>query len=669
MDAPAPGRILEPVNPDPDDIPSNPTSGPSIGALIAQRISRREALQGIAATVVVAALPGPVAGSARARRRGQPTSLSFVELENAIPSGHACAPDHRADVLLRWGDEVLGDAPPFDPRHHTAAAQARQFGYNNDFIAYLPLPAGSRSSERGLLCVNHEYTNTHLMWPGRDGVVIEGTQLDAEQVATDMAAHGHSIVEVERRDGRWTVRDRSPFNRRLTAETVMKMTGPAAGHPRLQTTADPSGRKVRGTINNCAGGVTPWGTVLIAEENFQHYFTGDPRKTPEARNHLRYGLGRPSCNWGEFHDRFDVEKEPNEPNRFGWVVEYDPYDPFSLPVKRTALGRLKHEGATVVVNRDGRAVVYTGDDQRFDYVYRFVSSRIVDPTSRDANRELLDEGTLSVARFDADGTCRWLPLVFGTGPLTPENGFESQADLLIETRRAADLLGATKMDRPEDVETSPVTGLVYVVLTNNTKRAPNQADAANPRGPNPSGHILELIPPSGGAEGRDHTAPSYRWEVFLKAGDPSKADSGAAYHPATSKNGWFHAPDNCAFDNLGRLWIATDQGAGQLATGVPDGLRVTDTEGSGRALTKLFFTCPIGAELCGPCFTPDGETLFVSVQHPGEGAHPDGRARSTFDHPSTRWPDNDDAIPPRPAVVAITRSGGGAIGGEAGKDG
>lgn len=638
----------------------NQSLNPTMGEIIGKRFSRRGFLQGSLAVSAIAATVGPVAlmSADKARANGR-SAFSFTEVEAGVDATHHVAEGYDADILLRWGDALFADSPAFDPTKQTAAAQERQFGYNNDYVGFIPLEG---SSEHGLLVVNHEYTNPHLMFPGLVKIVagkIEQGKLSREQVDVEMAAHGGTIVEIRKVDGKWQVVPEGKLNRRITANTEMQLSGPVAGHDRVKTSADPAGTKVVGTLNNCAGGVTPWGTYIMAEENFHGYFSGElPADHAEAANYKRYGVPDGGYDWAGYYDRFDLAKEPNEPNRFGWIVEVDVMDPTSVPKKRTALGRTKHEGAESIVAKNGKVVFYLGDDERFDYVYKFVTDGTYNPDDRAANMDLLDAGTLYVAKFGEDGTMQWLPLIHGEGPLTAENGFASQADVLIETRRAADLLGATKMDRPEDVQPNGVNGKVYVMLTNNTKRKTDQVDAANPRAENAFGHIIEIA-----EDGGDFTATSGKWEVLLKCGDPSVAEVGATFSTETTKNGWFGMPDNCAIDAAGRLWVSTD-GNSNKATGRTDGLWAVDTEGDARATSKLFFRVPVGAEMCGPLFTPDDETAFVAVQHPGDGGDDwDGHGRpSYYEDLSTRWPDFKDDMPVRPAVVAITRIGGGKIG-------
>jgi secreted PhoX family phosphatase len=660
---------------DSDDIGSNRSGNRPLLELVEGRLSRRAALKAFVTTAAVGAFGSTLTSRFALAAAGDPSTLAFTPLEQVITQDHQVAPGYTAELLIRWGDPVLPGAPEFDPMNQSADAQAKQFGYNCDYLAYLPLPRGSDNSEHGLLHSNHEYTSPELMIPGwtklaaAEGVdeekradSITEASIEAqlpEQSRIEMMAHNGSVIEVKKENGKWTVVPDSQYARRITLDTEMGISGPAAGHDRMKTSYDPAGTKVFGTINNCAGGKTPWGTVLMAEENFHGYFGGgDPASSPEARNHERYGVSADArYPWWRSEDRFNLAKEPNEPNRYGWMVEYDPYDASSTPVKRTALGRMKHEGATSFVNKDGRVVLYSGDDERFEYLYRFVTNGTFDPANPEAARDLLDDGTLSVAKFDQDQVT-WLPLVHGQGPLTAENDFHSQADVLVETRRAADLLGATPMDRPEDVEPNPVNGRVYVMLTNNSRRKPEQVDAVNPRAENAHGQVVELIPPGGEGQDADHTADQFGWEFLLIAGDPAKEGSGAQYS-AQGTQAWISSPDNCAFDQQGRIWISTDQGGAQTKNNIPDGMYACDVAGDGRAYLKFFFGCPIGAEMCGPEFTPDGKTLFVAVQHPAEMDD----YVSTFENPATRWPDFKDGVPPRPSVMAITKDDGGLIGG------
>lgn len=622
--------------------------------IIAERATRRGFLLGSGATVGAVAASGFVGSlfSGQAFAQSAQSSLTFTELKRVYDVKHHVAEGYRADVVAAWGDPMRAGQEAFDPATIDAAGQADRFGYNCDYVAFMPLPRGSASSDHGLLCVNHEYVSFNVMFPGLPDDGEGGAKMTEAQVGLCNAAIGHSVVEVKREGGAWRIVQDSPLNRRITLDTPMAISGPCAGHPWMRTSYDPEGRMVRGTNYNCGGGVTPWGTVLTCEEGASDTFGGDIAATPFADVLDRYGYdGSDYYGRARFDQRFDVSKEPNEPNRFDWVVEIDPYDPASAPVKRTALGRMAHEASTVVLNKDGRVVVYMGDDDYFEYVYRFVSEGRYDPADPASGKDILDTGTLSVARFDADGTMTWIPLVHGTGPLVAGNGFADQAEVLLKTRLAADAVGATPMDRPEDMETNPVTGRVYALMTKNKKITADKLNPANTRPENLFGHIVELIPPGGAGAAADHAADSYGWDIFVLAGNPRDEKSGATFHPGTSEDGWFVNPDNLTFDPKGRMFVATD-GANDFD--IPDGIYGVDTEGPARGLPKLLFTCPAGAEATGPCFTPDGTTLFVSVQHPAEDS-------DTLETATTLWPDFREGGVPRPAVVAIQRTDGGEV--------
>ncbi|WP_138467708.1 PhoX family phosphatase [Poseidonocella sp. HB161398] len=630
---------------------------PSYGEILHRGWSRRSVLAGVMASAGAAALGAGRPAAAQAQAAALPGMARIRDAQDHWPEGYD------RQVLIRWGDALFPDSPAFDPAHLTAAAAERQFGYNNDLTLFVPLGG---AADRGLLLVSHEYATPYLMFPDMTAADYR-EKMTEEQIRVLMAATGISILEVARAGDGWQVETGSRYNRRIHMNTPIAISGPAAGDPRLCTSADPEGRLVLGTISNCNGGLTPWGTMLSGEEGAMDVFAGDyatlenqelvARQGWDEDENDEYALSR-------VDPRFVFESEPNEMYRFDWVVEIDPFDPEARPVKRTALGRFTHEGAHTMVAPDGRVVVFMGDDDDFEYIYRFVTRDAWTPGDRAANRDLLDHGTLSVARFGEDGRLHWIPLVAGEGPLTAEAGFASQADVVLNTRAAADLVGATPMDAPEGFVPHPQTGKLYVAMTENEDRLPAgegddgaQADAANPRGPNPHGHILELVPP--GTDGaRDFAADAYGWDVFVLCGDPAEPADGAMFHPGTT-TGWFTDPDNLSVDPAGRLWVTTD---GPPPPGIADAVFVMDTEGPERALPRIAYIAPVGSEACSPAFTADGTSVFISVQHPGELRMSDDEDAESIAEAGTRWPDFDPATPARPSVVVLTRRDGGMVG-------
>jgi secreted PhoX family phosphatase len=480
----------------------------------------------------------------------------------------------------------------------------------------------------------------------------------ADKVRKSQAAHGVSVVEVLERQGQWRVMPASRYARRITANTPMSLSGPASGHGLLKTAADPTGTQVLGTLNNCASGSTPWGTYLTCEENWNGYFSASEKPTEDEQ---RYGLRHQGWGyrWHEHDERFDAVKHPNEPHRFGWVVEIDPMDPHQKPVKRTALGRIKHEGATTTLTRDGRAVVYMGDDERFEYIYKFVSRDKVKPGGFKANQSLLDHGTLYVAQFDSKGFGRWLALVQGESGLTADKGFLTQADILIRTRQAADAVGATRMDRPEWLAVHPQNGEVFATLTNNSLRGQPGRDVndANPRSDNIMGHIIRWR--EGGASGGDAGDTEFRWMHFALAGDP---DAQKAEHRVAIKGDMYGSPDGLSFDESGLIWIQTDISTSVMNKGsyqsIVNNMMLCADPSTGE--TKRFLTGPSGCEITGISFTPDRRAVFVNIQHPGETAS----ERSDPYKPLavSTWPDGPAGGRPRSSTVVIRRKDGGIVG-------
>jgi secreted PhoX family phosphatase len=563
----------------------------------------------------------------------------------SVPEGYTATP------FMPWGEPVgvAGNMPAFkDDASNSAADQAVQMGMHHDGVHFFPIEG---SSTRGLLVMNHEYADDGLLHVG-------GMEpWNAEKVKKSQAAHGVSVTEVQLSGGKWQVVRPSPYARRFTAYTPFAIGGPAAGHALMKTAADPGGRLALGTYNNCASSLTPWGTYLSGEENFAGYFNAADQPTAHER---RWGLrkGGFGYRWHEFDERFDSVRHPNEPNRFGWVVEIDPFDAQSTPIKRTALGRAAHEGAWVAVTQDGRAVVYSGEDARFEYIYRFVSRDKIKPggpglSAARANAELLDHGTLYVARFDAGGRGRWIPMLAGQGPLI---GFADQGEVVIKARQASDLLGGTKMDRPEWLAIDKATRWVYCTLTNNTSRGTQGqpgVDAANPRANNAMGSIIRW------KEEGDHDGETFEWNHLVLAGDPANERAEAK---GNVKGDVFGCPDGIIFDPFGGLWVQTDMGPTVMNKGefarVGNNQMLACDVATGEF--RRFLVGPVNCEITGAAFTPDSRTVFVNVQHPGET--PSERSDPREPRKYSNWPDFRPTGRPRSATVVVRRDDGGVIG-------
>jgi hypothetical protein len=631
-----------------DAIVANRSSNPTLSQILAPRLSRRQVVQGglVAAGLALLGRPwrrlGPGHGEAQSTLLGfQGVAVSTADTVT-VPEGYT------VQGLYAWGDPI-SDGPAFTPDASSSAEeQALQAGMHHDGMHFFPLPLGSQNSTRGLLAVNHEYTDDGLLHVG-------GMEpWTAEKVMKSQAAHGVSIIEVMLNGDQWTVVRPSPYARRITGRMPIGVTGPAAGYALLQTAADPSGRTVLGTLNNCAHGVTPWGTYLTCEENFNAYFVNQSGEIPALQK--RYGITDKGFGyrWHEHDERFDAARHPNEPNRFGWVVEIDPFDAQSQPVKHTTLGRFKHEGAFVTLASDNRAVVYMGDDERNEYIYKFVSDGTYDPHNRQANLRLLERGTLYVARCSADGTGEWQALVHGQNGLDAAAGFPSQAEVVINARSAADKVGATRMDRPEWIAVNAQTKEVYCTLTNNSLRGTDKGpatDAANPRANNVYGHIMHWR-----EQGNDPQAMAFHWDVFVLCGDPANPEE--ARH-GNIKGDTFGSPDGLWFDARGVLWIQTDISTSVLNQGdyanIGNNQMLAADVQTGEI--RRFLTGPKACEVTGVVTTPDGKTMFVNIQHPGETP----RERSDPAQPMavSSWPSDTR---PRSATVVIRKQDGGIIG-------
>ena len=650
--------------------PCNHSDNPTFRDIASSALSRRTVIGGSTAALAIAlggtqgAFADPGKGRGKGKGAGEGSDNGKGTSGVLAPNGsklrfEAIAPvDYTVDEftvaegfawhpVIRWGDPLFADAPEFDWNAQSAEAQKQQFGYNNDYTEIQEIP-GSHG-KRAVMFVNHEYTNENIMLPPETD--------EDDRIEIGMAAHGLTVVELERKNKNFPYEyvQGAALNRRILLTDEFTLTGPAAGSDLVTTVEDPSGTTVLGTLGNCAGGLTPWGTLLSGEENFNGYFRTSGTSVAEKR----YGLADRATarGWEAKYDRYDSRNEgfENEPNRFGYIVEVDPFDPTSTPRKHTSLGRFKHEGANVILAEDGRAVAYSGDDERFDYLYKFVSRDTYVEGDRAHNLTLLENGDLFVAKFDGnspvaeidgsgevpadgsfDGSGEWLPLVVGGESAVP--GFTVE-EVLVNTRLAADAVGPTKMDRCEDVEPSAHSRRVYVACTNNSNRGVGgnaPADEMNPRAENRDGHIVEID------EQGDQTSTSFAWNLLMLCGDPAQGDTTYFSGFPVEKVSPISCPDNLAFDSVGNLWISTDGAPSGIGYG--DGLFRVTLEGEARGRVEQFLSVPRDGETCGPIIHDEDRTAFVSVQHPGE----DGQWGDQLSY----FPDYD-GVGPKPSVIQV----------------
>ncbi|TGN40115.1 PhoX family protein [Marinobacter confluentis] len=668
---------IDPNYLDPNYEPAvNHTENPTFASVLSARMNRRVVMKGSVGAALASLMGASLVGcsdsdSDSGNVGGSGTGASNTELgfkpvavstENraVVPEGYT------AKSFVPWGTPLTGSYPEYRADGtNTGADQEQQVGMHHDGVHFFPIDqkAGGNSSTEGLLVMNHEYINQgalHADGPTR--AADNGGVRPADEVRKEIAAHGVSVIHIKQgTDGEWEVVHGSPFNRRVTGNTAMDIRGPVRGFEKLITKHSPDATETRGTLNNCAMGPTPWGTYLTAEENWHGYFATADETRP--REYVRHGVDSTSRYDWELADngadeylRFNVstlgataaDDYRNEANTYGYMVEIDPFTPESKPQKRTSLGRFGHEGVIFAPAVEGQPLVcYSGDDSRFEYIYKFVSAQPYYAAT--AGGYLLDTGTLYVARFNEDGSGDWLALsledadfaaaVTAAQGTTVGNiafdGFSSQADVLVNTRLAADIAGATPMDRPEWGAVDPNTGEVYFTLTNNSQRTEDQVDAANPIAENRTGHIIRWM-----EDGGDHSADSFMWDIFVFAGEQGTETvvDGEAVVTLDDTN-IFNSPDGLWFDYNGRLWIQTD---GSDAAPYQNNMMLAANPVTREI--KRFFVGPQGCEVTGVVTTPDTRTMFVNIQHP------DGN-----------WPNSAESRP-RDATVIVTRDDGGVVG-------
>ena len=637
-------------------------------AVLERRLSRRQLLRGGLGLAIGTMLTGYATAETNSSVtenkvtllfdtfKFKPIKASMLQDTVVVPEGYT------ATVLYPWGEPIKKGVAAFkQDASNTAAEQALQAGMHHDGMHFFPLPKGSTNSNYGLLVMNHEYIDTTLLH--KDGGFRDNPEAYSKEKSNkEIAAHGASVIEIKKEANAWSINKDTNYARRITTATPMEFTGAAAGCELLKTTYDPSGMKAFGTNNNCANGFTPWGTYLICEENFQLIFGGlddDTEISDSLRKlHKRYGIrSKGYYGWEQHHDRFDVKKEPHEPNHFGWIVEFDPFNPNSTPKKHTSMGRFRHENCAHMIGDNNNIAFYSGDDSRYEYIYKFIPSNAYKPNDQQANRNLLESGSLYVAKFNDDGSGEWIALEHGRNGLTKENDFADQAEVLVKTRLAAKHVQATPMDRPEWIAVNSETKRIYCTLTNNTKR--EETTAVCPRDHNEHGHII-----SWQEQNNDPASMFFNWDIFLLAGDPSSEEENLK---GNINGDIFSSPDGLFIDPRGAVWIQSD------VSGYAQNTKKYKNFGNNQLLVadpkskevRRFLTGPVGSEITGTTMAPDMKTLFVNIQHPGDvpGAWK-GKVKKTVENPkaASSWPDGEAGGRPRSATITIVKNDGGVIG-------
>lgn len=574
-------------------------------------------------------IPADTAGANHTPLKFEPVKANSLDTVT-VPEGY------HWHVVASWGDPLWSNAAEFDHQSRgTATSQKHAIGDNNDGMELFFIDG------RTVMAVNNEYANLAILHGDRDSGLPE----NEHDYLKNKAAHGISIFEISQQDGIWRIVSDSPYNRRISADSPIEISGPARGHDLMKTRSEQLGVVAQGTWSNCGTGRTPWGTFLSCEENFNRYFSSDDKDIPISPEYRRYGISpdEGGYGWGDYDERFKTNLDPNEPNRSGYVVEVDPLDSASIPRKRTALGRFKHENAELVMAQNGKIVVYMGDDERGEFLYKFVSSETYNESYD--NTGLLDEGELFAAKFNHDGTGEWLAL-------SPQATGMTRAEISIYTRMAASKVGATTMDRPEWVAANPLNAEVYCCLTNNKHRGikpnrggdPTTVGGPNPRKKNYFGQIVRWIPEAG-----QHDDRYFRWDLFVLAGNPLQfpgtENAGSAN---VNADNMFHSPDGLHFDSFGGLWIQTDgdfSNSGRYA-GMGNNQMLLGNTVTGEI--KRFLVGPYGAEITGLAFSEDRKTMFVGIQHPGvEG--------------NSNFPGGPGTVP-RSSIIAIQADDGSKMG-------